>query len=203
MTQKRLRFYIVTRHVLLAAAATLIIGLVYGAVQQNYRQGANDPQVQLSEDSAEILNQGQDPQDLVPGGSATDMAKSLAAFIIIYDDSGKVAAASAQLDGSTPAVPSGVLEFAKAHNQERFTWEPKSGVRVAAVITRYGGDKPGYVMVGRSLREVEKREEALSLMVAVAWGGSMLVILLLLVMALWRERGGRHHPAADADTAEA
>jgi hypothetical protein len=39
----------------LAAAVTMLSGLVYIAVQQNMRIGANDPQIQLAEDAARAL----------------------------------------------------------------------------------------------------------------------------------------------------
>jgi hypothetical protein len=36
----------------LAVAITILAGLVYATVQQSLRQGANDPQIQLAEDTA-------------------------------------------------------------------------------------------------------------------------------------------------------
>ncbi len=37
------------------AIVTIVIALVYAAVQQNYRMAANDPQVQIARDAAERL----------------------------------------------------------------------------------------------------------------------------------------------------
>src|SRR6185369_14805114 len=131
------RVYIIVRYLLIALIVTLVIGFGYTAVQQNYRLTANDPQIQLAEDSADILASGQNPADMVPGEANTDMAKSLAPFIIVYDDSGKVVASSVKLDGQTPSLPGGVLDYAKNHTQNTFTWQPKSGVRIAAVAVHY------------------------------------------------------------------
>ena len=47
------------------------------------------------------------------------------------------------------------------------TWQPREGVRVATVTARWGG---GTVMAGRSLREVERREDQALLLVAARLG---------------------------------
>jgi hypothetical protein len=192
---------LLARHLLLVVLITLIMGLVYGAVQQNYRQNANDPQIQLSEDTANILSNGASPQQLVPGKASTDMTKSLAPFVVIYDDSGKVVVATGYLDGSTPELPGGVLDYAKAHNQYSLTWQPKPSVRVAAVITRYSSPQgSGYVLVGRSLREVEKRIGELTMMVILAWAVCMGVIIIAAIFALWCRRKLDQLPKQSAET---
>ena len=86
--------------------------------------------------------------------------------------------ASAQLDGQIPELPKGVLDAARANGQNRVTWEPKEGVRIAAVVTRYDG---GFVLSGRSLREVEKRTEMLSKEVMVVW----VITLGITFLAIW------------------
>ena len=48
-----------------AVLATLCCGLVYGAVQQDLRMGANDPQLQLAEDAARALDAGAPAATLV------------------------------------------------------------------------------------------------------------------------------------------
>jgi len=44
---------------LIAIVVTGLIGLVYVAVQQDLRQGANDPQIQMAEDTAAKFANGQ------------------------------------------------------------------------------------------------------------------------------------------------
>jgi hypothetical protein len=51
---------------LLAIVLTGLIGLVYVAVQQDLRQGANDPQIQMAEDALAKLANGQSVQNVVP-----------------------------------------------------------------------------------------------------------------------------------------
>jgi hypothetical protein len=150
----------------IAVAVTLLSGLVYTLVQQDLRQTANDPQIQMAEDTAAQLAAGAAATSLVPS-ARVDIAASLATFIIIYDHNGRVSASSAMLDGTTPALPAGVLSSARTSGEDTVTWEPRSGVRVAAVVVpvRTGGS----VLAGRSLREVELRESDLLGATALAW----------------------------------
>ena len=46
------------------------------------------------------------------------------------------------------------------------SWEPAKDVREAAVVVKY---KNGYVVVARSLKEVEKREDLVFKFAAIAW----------------------------------
>lgn len=61
-------------------------------------------------------------------------------------------------------MPQGVLDSAQQHGQNRVTWQPEPRVRSAAVTVPFGGAQPGYVLAGRSLREVEQREDNLLLL---------------------------------------
>ncbi len=89
------------------------------------------------------------------------MTRSLASFVMVFDASGRVLASSAALNGAPPSLPDGVLTYVQAHGEDRFTWQPTPGVRSAAVATRFQGQRSGFVVAGRSLREVEDRKERL------------------------------------------
>jgi hypothetical protein len=149
---------------------TFLSGLVYITAQQLLRHSANDPQIQLAEDSAASLTQGQKPQAVLPANQI-NMENSLAPYVIIFDEKGQPVASSAQLDGATPVVPGGVFDYTRQTGEDRFTWQPKAGVRSAAVMTHFGGASPGFVLAGRSLREVEVREDQLLKLVGAAWLG--------------------------------
>ena len=157
-------------------AVTLLSFLVYGVVQQTIRLSANIPQIQLAEDAAVNIVRGVSPQAVIPKDNV-DMAASLSPYMIVYDDQGNILASSVELDGKVPVLPSGVL--AQAREQEvRVTWQPRSGVRSAAVVVRYVGDKPGFVLAGRSLREVEKLEDVILRDVFMGWAVTMVVTLV-------------------------
>jgi hypothetical protein len=165
----------------LGASVIILSALIYGAVQQNIRMSANDPQIQIAEDLAAAF-EADVPVPQQP--AQIDIAKSLSSYIIIYDENGKVVQGSGMLDGKTPGLPPGVLDYAKAHGEDRVTWQPKAGVRQAAVVIHYGGAHPGFVLAGRNLREVERRESQLTLEVAlgsitaliVSLGGTLLFL---------------------------
>lgn len=149
----------------LAVVITLLLGALYLIEKTNLRLSANDPQIQISEDITNYLSKGQDAENVMPK-STVDVSKSLAWVLITYDDSGQVKASNAVLNGQIPELPKGVLDHARDIGQNRVTWEPEKGVRIAAVVTRYDN---GYVLVGRSLRDVEGRFMVLGKIVAVSW----------------------------------
>jgi hypothetical protein len=164
----------------LGVAITILCVLVYGAVQQDYRQSLNDPQVQMAEDGAYALSKGDVPAAIVPRGVAIDLRLSLAPWIAVYDSSGKGLESSGVLDGAPPAPPLAVMQAASNgqgkdtpnRDENRVTWEPTAGVRQAIVVVPVAG--PGnatkyYVVAGRNMREVEDREQRLSQMVLLAW----------------------------------
>ncbi len=163
----------------LAVLATLLAGLVYGVAQQGLRSGANDPQRQLAEDAARALDAGADPAKVV-GPGPVDVAVSLAPFVVVYDATGRVLASSGALDGANPVPPAGVLEHATADEPNVVTWQPRDGVRVATVTARWGG---GTVMAGRSLREVERREDQVLLLVAAGWVVTLAAVALASIAA--------------------
>lgn len=167
----------------IAVGITALSGLVYAVVQQNYRQSANDPQIQMAEDAAAQLEAGAQPQALV-GAGKVDIARSLSPFLIVYDDTGNPVASSAQLNGQIPTLPTGVFSSVRQSGEDRLTWQPQEGVRSAAVITHFGGSQPGFVLSGRSLTEVEKRESQLTWMVGFGWLAAMLGSLLASALAL-------------------
>lgn len=161
----------------LAVVATLMSGLVYLTVQQSFRSGANDPQIQISEDISVALANGAQATQLNQSNKV-DIAKSLASYIIIYDDQGNPVASTGVLDNGVPKPPSGVFDYVRSHGEDRITWQPKSGVRSAIVVRQYtAGNTSGFILVGRSLREVEKRTAVLGWHVLAGWLSSLFIIL--------------------------
>ncbi len=161
----------------LSVVITLLSGLVYGAGQQVLRWDANDPQIQMAEDAANALTNGQPLQSVVPAASI-DIASSLAPYLVVFDDAGKPIASSGLLHGQSPALPSGIFDYVRQHGEDRITWQPEPGVRSATVISRVSGSRPGFVLAGRSLREVEQRESQLELIVGLGWLGTLFAALV-------------------------
>jgi hypothetical protein len=166
-----------------AVLATALCGLVYLAVQQLDRIGANDPQVQLAEDAAVRLDAGAAPVGVV-GATEVDVATSLAPFIVVYDENGTVLATDGQLDGSPPSIPIGVLDTARETGRDAVTWQPREGVRLATVTVPWNG---GAVTAGRSLRLVEERASTFLLLVGAAWVVTLVALAAASIVAgyLW------------------
>jgi len=172
------------RFIPLAILITGLSGLVYWTVQQDIRIGSYEPQIQMSEDTATRIAAGEDPKKVIPTGSI-DVAKSVAPYVIVYDDKGNILASDATLNNQTPKIPQGVLDYAKANGQDRVSWQPQGGVRSAIIVTHFSNSKiSGSVLAGRSLREPEKRIDMLGTQVALGYLVTMLgTFVTILVFA--------------------
>ncbi len=175
-----------------AVVITFAAGVAYGLDQQNLRSAANDPQIQLAEDAAARLDAGAAVSSVVPTSSApVDIARSLAPFVIVYDAGDKALASSGTLDGAVPVPPQGVSASARVA-EDRVTWQPRSGVRIAAVVVAFNG---GTVLAGRSLRVVEQRADDALAVTAVLWLGALVLTWLVIVgLGLVAERHAPQRP---------
>ena len=158
-----------------AVLATALAGLIYVEVQQDLRGGANDPQYQLAEDAAARLDAGATPGSVLDAANPVDLGAGLGAFVIVFDSNHRVIATSATLDGGSPAPPQAVLDAARPGSPSAVTWQPRDGVRIAAVTVAWKG---GFVLAGRSLRRVEQQESTAELIAGAAWAATMIALLL-------------------------
>lgn len=153
----------ILRWIPLAVLTVLICGTIYAGLQSDLRDSANDPQIQMATDARDALQSGASAQSLVPS-TQIDIAQSLAPYLVIYDANGAPLASSATLRGQALVPPSGVFTYARTHAMDTLTWMPATGVRSAIVVVAYNG---GYVLAGRSLRQIELRETDLEIVVGV------------------------------------
>lgn len=166
----------------LAVVITLLVGLIYVTAQQVLRMTVNDPQIQVAEDMATALVNGQ-PIDSVVPSSKIDIAKSVALYVVVFDDSGKAIASSGTLHNQLPILPAGVFDYVRRNGEDRITWQPEPGVRSAVVVTRYSGASAGFVMAGRSMRESEVRTSQLELLLGAGWGATCFAALVVVVLS--------------------
>ena len=162
----------------LAAVSTIICLLVYVAVQQSLRTGANDPQVQMAEDAVRALERGDAIEKVVPAGMV-EIERSLAPFLMLYDADGHAIAGSGALRGQPAAPPPGVFAFVRENGEERVTWQPERGLRLAAVVIRTSAKPAAFVLAARSLREIQKRADYTQNVAAGALVATFCVTLLL------------------------
>jgi hypothetical protein len=165
-------YKIIRRFLPVAFLATALCGLVYLAVQQSLRQGANDPQIQMAE-------------DMVVASGTVNINASLAPYMVSYDASGHPIGGNGMLDGSLANLPSGVFSYTAAHGEDRFTWQPRPGIRQAVVLVSIPSG--GFVMAGRSLREVEVREDQAEHEAGAVWLAVIGGLLILEIFFAWIE----------------
>lgn len=172
-----------------AAPITMLCLGMYAVGQQGYRQGANDPQIQIAEDGAARLNGGEVPAALVQRGAPLiDIENSLAPWVAVYDSTGLPLQSSAQFENAPPKLPAGVFDTANARAQVddpiwiqgeyKVTWQPTLGVRQAVVVVQTK-DKKYFVAAGRSLRLAEERTGMLGFNMLIGWLGVLAVTFVL------------------------
>lgn len=164
----------------LAGMVTVGIGFGFMAVQQNYRQNANDPQIAFAKDVVLAIEQGAPLDQILASASVINVEENMSPFAMIFDKDGKIVGASAKLGDKDLSLPAGSIEFAKAQGKNYFTWQPKEGVRIATILLPA---KDSFVLVGRNIQEVEARIKGLMYMAGGAWlallGLSAIFVLLL------------------------
>lgn len=148
------------------------------------RSSANDPQIQMAEDAADAISSGHAFENVLPK-VRVDISKSLAPYLIIYDNQGHIFSSSATLHGKVPQLPDGVFSETQKRGELRFTWEPLQGVRQAVVLIAYPGVNSGYVLAGRSLREVENRMDDLGIAILAGWITSFIVSFIVVWISVY------------------
>jgi hypothetical protein len=173
---------------------TIVFLTIYAASQQVLRQSANDPQIQMAEDAAMALSSGSAaPADFMPASRQPfDISQSLSPFTMIFDQGGVLLESSGSLLGEAAQPPAGTFADAKARGEDRFTWQPAAGERFAAVLKYYSGAHTGFVLVGRSLREVETRENNLLKIAALAWLVCAFVFVVKIFLEIFFDRSRKN-----------
>lgn len=159
----------------IATGATVIWAFAFGAIQQNYRQSANDPQIQLVEDGQSALASGKQPAEVVGRGEIIDISKSLAPFVAVYDQNGNPLESSGKIENELPRPPVGVFEYAKKEGENRLTWQPNKTTRIALMVRPVGINSGWFIVAGRNLREIEIREKKLTEMAFFALIASLII----------------------------
>jgi hypothetical protein len=171
----------------LAAAIVVVIGVEYVISQQMLRLGADDLPLQLALDAASALADGSEPAAVLPPGPV-EISSSLAPFGLVFDAQGILLASSGVLHGAAPTLPDGVREFARENGQDRVTWQPESGVRIAAVVVPYSGASEGTLVMGRSLKEVERRIDLVGQLALAGMGAGAAGLFFVVWASEWAFR---------------
>jgi hypothetical protein len=98
-----------------------------------------------------------------------DLATSLEPFVILYNSDGAPIHSTGYLDDAVPIPPHGVFAYLRTQPIDKFTWQPRPGLRIAAVAQRIDGPTPGFILVGRSLTLVQQQEDRLRVGTFITW----------------------------------
>ena len=164
-------------HFAVIMIVTILCGLIYATVHQSHRSGANDPQLQIARDIKNAIGNDHSLTKWMTDDSI-EISTSLSIFKTLYNKNGEPVQSTGFLDGQLPRMPRGVFDFTNKNQEDVLTWQPQRGVRMAMVVEAVRSPVIGFVAVGRSLQEVEKRESNLVTMVLVAWLVCVGIILL-------------------------
>lgn len=160
-----------------AGLVTVIMLVIYAGIQQAYRTGLDDPQIQMVTEASRKIEQGK-PVDKIISEDPIDIASNLSPFIILYNASGKPTYSNALLDGKMPDLPGGLLDAANKKAEYRVTWQPNKAVRMAMVIKKINVTPVQFVAAGRSMRETERRIAAWQEMAFFGWTICIGIIVL-------------------------
>lgn len=159
----------------------LLISVIFVAIcvsaRTVFRQNANDPQVEVTDQVASIVRQGVPLDAIVSGAEQIDLATSKALFVVVYDGDRNLVGSSATFNGDNPQIPGDALDKAKQAEDYRFDWQPDNGLKFGLVAKAI--DDQAFVVAGRSLTEMENRAAALHLPLWIGWVAAVLVALLL------------------------
>lgn len=151
MSRQTLRLWLLS--VVIGGGVTLF---TYMAVQQSLRLGLNQPQLQIAEDTADRLSQGATPASILPS-TTVDESRSLSPFVTVVDGNIHVLASSGKIDSKVPLPPASAFPDSQKRGSDWFTWQhDNNSIRDAAVIVPFSsGSLKGYVLVARSMSQVE------------------------------------------------
>lgn len=180
---KRLSFF---NYLLLLSCVTIIFVVIYVTVQQTYRTGADDPQIQITSDIKSRLHDGKNINQYL--NDTINISESLSPFVTLYDAKEKPLRSSGYLNEKPPQLPGGVFDFAKNYGEDRVTWQPQPGVRMAMVVVYTNTFPVSFIAAGRSLQEVEIRESKLVTIVFIGWVICVALVLLYAVLQFHQNR---------------
>lgn len=166
-------------------AVTIGTGLLlfeYVGLQQSLRMGLNDPQLQMAQDIASRLRQGASPSSVTPT-ALVDESHTLAPFVTIVDNNINVLASSGKIGDQVPLPPTSAFPDSQKRGNNWFTWQHDNNtIRDAAVIVPYTGAHNGYVLVARSMSQVENTISHITDLAGLTLLGILIVPALVLLL---------------------
>ncbi|WP_427131998.1 hypothetical protein [Pseudarthrobacter sp. S9] len=149
---------------------TILCGMFYAVQQQTVRRSANTEPAAAVERELQLIDFGSHAS----AEPALELNQNSGPFVIVYSADNTAETGTAVLDGTLPAMPDGVLDFARTHGLDRITWQPRPDLRMALVIKPAAGGKA--VVGGQSLTPFEDRDRQSLLFTVLGWLASLLTL---------------------------
>lgn len=146
-----------------AFIATVAIGAVYGATQQENRSSADDAPRALVSQLVSVAR-GDSPGALP--SPRVDLSTSLMPFYVVYDIDGRPIAGDGYLAGARVTIPPGVLRDTATTGSDHLTWEPEPGLRFALTTVRH--DRT-IIAAAQALAPFEQRTDRIGLLLFAGW----------------------------------
>jgi hypothetical protein len=140
---------------------------LYSLGQQLLRLSADEPQEKILEQI--VRGAKQNERWLYADRNQVELASSSEIFYLVFNPAGEVVGGSGRLHGLLPQPPKGLFKYVKTFGQHTVTWQPEPQIRQAVVIDEIGGNRPGFVLVGRSLAFTEFEITIFGQLVFVGW----------------------------------
>jgi hypothetical protein len=195
MFKKILRLAFLPIIIIVLTSATSFVLL-----QQNIRLSVDEEISTLSDNIVSAVEKNRAVLDNQPQDQLVDPTKSDLIFIQAYNDDNSIIFSTLGIDGNNQSkVPQNELDTAKKNNRNNITWSPKKDIRLATVIQRFNGEKPGYIVTGRSLKTSDVKIYKLGRIAALSALASTVIIGL--ISAIWsaienpREKKSKKHHA--------
>jgi hypothetical protein len=166
---------LIISHCTAALLFSLIVMPIYATVQQTYRTAANDPQTELARDIANNIRYTHTYHSPFLD-SGINAQQSLGTFMQLYNPDGQLIYSGGTANGKALQIPKGVLMNAKQTMENAVTWQPVPNVRLAAVAEYTGNANNAFVVVARSLQEVEIRVANSVKMILLVWVTGIVII---------------------------
>jgi hypothetical protein len=168
------------RHALLPIIVTLlVVSSTFVLLQQTIRNGVNDELVNVADSVVAAVEKNRAVLDSQPQDQLIDPSKSNAIFIQAYNEDGSLILSTLGVDGNKDTkIPKKVLDNIKVGVTNYVTWAPKKDTRLATVTKKFGGDKPGFILTGKSLKSTDLNAHIVGKLAVLCLLASLIIILL-------------------------
>jgi hypothetical protein len=187
---KKIISYSVLGALPLFEAVVILYGIIYLLAQQDMRRSANEALMQYAAGAMKKMDAGMPVQEAMNEFEPVDIERSLSPYMIVYDSNRKVIAGNGLLHGKVPVPPNGTFAYAAQNGPHRMSWQPGPGTGSAVILYPCVVDgQQGYLLTGRSMREVEQRERTLAMYVATCL--AITLIATFIVLSIIRHKKNR------------